>query len=182
MSFKTILILLLSCHSIVVFAQWSFSQTCNTSVWSMAVKDNQVLAGAAMGIYFTEDNGDTWLLKNCPASYVRTIITRDNALYFNSDFDGVFKSSDNGDTWVSINTGIANPAQAWSLTQNDSLLILGTSGSFAGDSAEIYISSDLGEHWSKVFSLGQFDVFYSFASAGDDRFAGFDTDYLYRCQ
>lgn len=164
-----ILLVILLSHS--TNAQWQLSlDSCYS--WSMAKKDAGALAGTSNGIYFSDSSGTTWTLKNCPASYVRSIVVSDSAIYFSSDFDGVFKSLDSGTTWTSINTGISNPAQAWSLIQNDSLLILGTSGSFAGDTASIYISSNEGAFWKKVFSLGTHDVFYSFAIRENEVFVG----------
>ncbi len=164
-------LLLLIFLSFSTNAQWQLSlDSCYS--WSMAEKDTGALAGTSNGIYFSDNSGTTWTLKNCPASYVRSIVVSDSAIYFTSDFDGVFKSLDNGTTWTSINTGISNPAQAWSLIQNDSLLILGTSGSFAGDTASIYISSNDGVNWKKVFSLGTHDVFYSFAISENEVFVG----------
>ena len=171
----TVLTIVLFCFSSnQALAQWQLSLVSSTtnSSWSIARKGTDVLVGVGYGIHFSSDFGATWTLKSCPAGYVRNIVVKDSIIFVNGDFDGVFKSIDNGSTWTSINSGIANPAQAWSLMQNDSLLILGTSGSFSGDTASIYISSDDGASWTKVFSLGWYDVFYSFAFSGNEVFAG----------
>lgn len=155
-------------------AQWQLSliPAPSYSSWSIAKMGTDVLAGVGNGIYFSGDYGITWTLKSCPTSYVRNIVVWDSIIFINGDFDGVYKSLDNGTTWISIDSGITNPSQAWSLTHNDSLLILGTSGSFAGDTASIYISSDDGAFWTKVFSIGTHDVFYSFAVSGHEVFSG----------
>jgi len=159
-------------------AQWQLSLD-SCSSWSMVKQDTSVLAGTANGVYFSDNGGTAWTFKNCPATYVRSIVIKDSIIFITSDFNGVFKSLDNGITWTSINSGITNPTQAWSLSQNDSLLILGTSGSFAGDTASIYISSNNGALWTKVFSLGMFDVFYSFAVKDNEVFAGILPSGLY---
>jgi len=152
-------------------AQWQLSHTSSSS-WSIVKKDTSVLAGIASGIYFSDNSGITWTLKNCSTTYVRSIVVRDSVIFITAENNGVYKSVDNGVTWLSIDSGIDNPSQAWSLIQNDSLLILGTSGSFGGDTAAIYISSDNGDSWTKVFSLGIFNVFFSFAVSGNQVFAG----------
>ena len=152
-------------------AQWQLAlDSCYS--WSIAKKDTSVLAGKSNGIYFSDISGTRWTFKNCPASYVRSIVVKDSIIFITSDFDGVFKSLDNGLTWISINSGISNPAQAWSITCNDSLLLLGTSSSFAGDTASLYISSDDGAMWKKVYSLGTTEVFYSFAVSENEVFVG----------
>lgn len=169
-----LMIVFIGHSSIQLSAQWQLSLTSgsSSSSWSIAKKDTNVLAGVTNGIYFSGDYGTTWTLKSCPATYVRSIAVKDSVIFVTGDYAGVYKSTDNGTTWISIDSGIANPAQAWSLIQNDSLLILGTSGSFAGDTASIYISSDDGAFWTKVFSLGMYDVFYSFTFSGNEVFAG----------
>jgi len=155
-------------------AQW---QLClipagGNSSWSVVRKDSSVLAGVFSGIYFSDDSGSSWTLKNFSGSYARNMVVKDSLIFTTADYDGVYKSADNGGTWLNIDSGLTNPAGAWSLIQNDSLLILGTSGSFVGDIAAIYVSSDDGNSWTNVFSLGMYDVFYSFAVSGNELFAG----------
>ena len=136
----------------------------------MAQKDSTVMAGTLNAMEVTGDYGTTWTSNNAPGTFVRNILVRDSMIFITAP--SVYRSSDNGATWQSQNNGIARPSQVWSLAQNDSLLILGTSGSFAGDTASIYISSDNGDSWLKVFSLGTFDVLYSFAVLKDEVFVG----------
>ncbi len=153
-------------------AQWQLVHTGSAQVWAMTNKGNILYAGDLNGIYYSDDFGASWAVNTCQCNYVRNIVFWDSIMYVTSDYDGVFKSNDNGSTWVSIDSGIANPTQAWSLTHNDSLLILGTSGSFSGDKATIYISSDSGSTWTNVLVLTSQDVFYSFSILGNEIFAG----------
>jgi photosystem II stability/assembly factor-like uncharacterized protein len=169
-SITTILFLLIGA-GISAVAQWTWTGNTDVAVWGLETNDDRVYAGASGLIHVTDDDGDTWSMIDAPG-YVRNILFRDEMIFITTSFQGVYRSMDDGASWQAINEGIDEPAQAWSLAQNDSLLILGTSGSFAGDIAAIYISSDNGSTWTQVFSLGMYDVFYSFSTHEDEVYVG----------
>ena len=60
------------------------------------------------------------------------------------------------------------PYNVYSLILSDSILLVGTSGSFAGDTASIYQSLNNGISWTKVYYLTNFDAFITFVTQGSE--------------
>jgi hypothetical protein len=57
----------------------------------------------------SEDNGDSWIVLNCPNNYAWDIINVDNSLFCGHGGGGVTESDDMGETWVFRNEGLAPP-------------------------------------------------------------------------
>ncbi len=170
-SMKTILIYLtivLLQSPIQASAQWQL--TGNFVTRSVVQNNSVVVASSNGGVYVSNDFGATWTFNNASAfSFeIRSLIVKDSTLFATVPYSGVFKSTDNGLSWVSCDSGITIPDNVYSLILSDSTLLLGTSGSFVGDTASIYQSLNNGISWTKTYSLTNFDAFITFIIQGSE--------------
>jgi photosystem II stability/assembly factor-like uncharacterized protein len=57
----------------------------------------------------SEDNGDSWIVLDCPNNYAWDIINVDNSLFCSHAGVGITESDDMGETWVFRNEGLGPP-------------------------------------------------------------------------
>jgi len=95
---------------------------------------------ATAGIYRTEDAGETWQQVSTVGPAGDALIASDGAIYWEKVWGGeLLKSTDKGKTWKSISKSVkSNPIEL----VNKRLAALSDS--------QIMISSDGGEHWTKI--------------------------------
>ena len=95
---------------------------------------------ASLGIYRTEDAGETWtqVSKHGPAG--QPLVASDGAIYWQKLYGhGLLKSTDHGKTWTELTKAInTNPIE-----------ISGKRIAGLADK-QVMVSSDGGEHWTKV--------------------------------
>lgn len=108
-------------------------------------KENDVFVGTNNGVYFTSDNGASWIDKssNLTNKDIRTVDVVGDILYVGTYGDGLFMSTDYGDTWISKNNGL--PLYIFTVA----CAIKGEYIITANFQEGIFFSSDNGEHWLK---------------------------------
>ena len=82
----------------------SWAQKGNNSfstVYTIAIKSNDIFVGTSHGIYFSPDNGNNWIYKDIGLRYnaiiYSIVISGDNIIASTSD-SGIFLSTDYGNT------------------------------------------------------------------------------------
>ncbi len=75
-----------------------------SDVYSLAVDGNRVYAGTNNGIYYSEDEGGTWikLSEELNGFYIDYILFGAGKIFAAADANGVIYSNDNGKKWYSI--------------------------------------------------------------------------------
>ena len=107
--------------------------------------DNEsIFAG---GIFSSDDNGQTWVLRhngllNCRA----TALIEHNGKIYAGTTSGIFISADNGNSWSISNSGLANN-RVKCLAVKDNILFAGMDGS------GLHKSMDNGLTWTNVFNF-----------------------------
>jgi photosystem II stability/assembly factor-like uncharacterized protein len=155
------------------YSQWIKSSGPNTQyIYSLIASDSYVMAGTTDGIYYTSNNGSTWLLKNngLTPEHKKTncLFVYGNKIFAGTD-SGIYVSSNLGDSWsLKINglpVGTSRTVHAF--TVYNSIL-------FAGTDSGVYVSSNSGESWL-LQNSGLLTIhIYSFTIKGNKIFAGSD--------
>ncbi|GEM_PF-3174157 len=154
--------------SIQTNAQWQL--TGNFITRSVVQNNSLVVASSSAGVYVSYNLGATWTFNSSSAfNYeIRNLVVKDSTLFATVPYNGIYKSSDNGISWTSCDAGIAIPENVYSLILSDTALLVGTSGSFVGDTASIYQSLNNGISWDKVYYLSNIDAFITFVTQGSE--------------
>jgi photosystem II stability/assembly factor-like uncharacterized protein len=106
-------------------------------------QNNDVFAGTNKGIYYSSDNGKTWIEKNAGLKYRNVMALAHSAgNTFAGTGNGLFMSSDNGNTWISKNLDISLR----------SVYSIGDSVLLAGSSTGIHRSTDQGSSWTQSYT------------------------------
>lgn len=116
-----------------------------------------VLAGSETnGLYRSTDGGKTWAASSgLPAHadiYGLTTTTDGKTLYAALIGGGVYRSTDAGATWATLNTGLPDKVDVFSIVARPASTKLASGPSrlanlFAGTNQGIYRSDDQGTHW-----------------------------------
>lgn len=119
-----------------------------------------IFAGSDTAIYFSNDNGSTWVnvFHTGSLNFVYGLAVMGDTVFAATRYTGILLSSDNGLTWTTSNTGLPTDSM-FSIFSNGNLLFAGTINN------GIYISSNHGANWIQANSgLPVFSTIYSMAS------------------
>ncbi len=75
-------------------------------VGQIIVQSSTLIAGADYQIFYSEDNGASWVSKFNPGYTVNCFQTKGNTLFAGTQGGGIFITSDHGITWNSANNGL----------------------------------------------------------------------------
>ena len=96
------------------------------------------------GVYYSTDNGNSWLSANTglsSRSVSALLLDKQYSTLYAGTSDGVFRSTDNGNSWLSANTGLSSRSvSALLLDKQRSTL-------YAGTSDGVFRSTDGGNSW-----------------------------------
>lgn len=118
-------------------------------VYSFAINpQGYIYAGTyKAGLYYSTDNGDNWISINTGLtnpSITSIIFNSTGDIFLGTDGHGIYRSKDNGLTWSNI---------GWSGAKTYSFLITPTNKIFAGTSDGIYVSTNNGDLWERIFDM-----------------------------
>jgi hypothetical protein len=131
---------------------WSQTALNNITVNSLAVKENNLLAGAFGGIYLSTNNGASWIFDSLNLDYgeVTSFVLSGNNIFAGTrgsvpnGIYGVYISANNGINWTHTNI-------------NERIISLGAIGNniFAGKFRDgldygIYLSTNSGMNWAQI--------------------------------
>jgi len=130
---------------------WSYINSTNlpSDIRSIAVIGNMLFLGTGSGLYRSDDNGLTWVLKTNgfpgTAHWVNKLAVSDTTLFAAATSSKILRSTDYGETWTVQNTGI---------TCNDiyALVATGTAIFTGGGSNKkgVFRSTNNGNSWQQV--------------------------------
>jgi photosystem II stability/assembly factor-like uncharacterized protein len=106
-----------------------------------------VYLGGSMGLYYSNDNGDTWKINTLIEIFDMGVSTNGNL--WMGTYNGIYISTDHGSHWKSRNTGIQiQPnTSVWSIACTpDSVIFAGNGG--------VCRSGDRGESWERISREG----------------------------
>jgi len=141
-----------------------------------------IYAGTDTGVYFSNDNGWHWTLKDSgllDSEIFSLAITPGGMVLAGTEGGGIFRSTDSGDMWEASNSGLPDGSNILSLASDRNGNI------FAGHSTEgVFYSSDDGTHWIArnagmesqiIFSLAIAPIGTIYAGAGSYIFSSTDS-------
>jgi len=118
----------------------------DASINSFSLSDGLVYAATSHGVFYSSDNGITWLTNDANWEMNIFSLVHSGSVLFAGFSDGVYKSTDNGYNWyLSINGLPVNP--------NVQAMVVKSSYIFATAGNGIYVSTNMGSNWSSS-SLG----------------------------
>ena len=88
---------------------WTAAGLTNLLIWTFAVSDTNLFAGAYSGVFLSTNNGTSWTEVNSGLtnSFVNTLVVYSTNL-FAGTYGGVFLSSNNGTSWTDVSSGLTN--------------------------------------------------------------------------
>jgi photosystem II stability/assembly factor-like uncharacterized protein len=141
---KILVIIFFLAITFPLLSQW---QQCNGfyggNVTALAVSGNKIFAATYGGVYFSTDNGNSWIQKNNGLKdlWINSIAIKGNYIFVTT-LTGIYLSTDNGDNWVKKNNGLTF-LSINSITIDVDYIFVG-----AGNGA-IFLSSNNGDSWIK---------------------------------
>lgn len=152
----------------ITFSQWTLNHTFPSTLEHIQVVGSTIYAANGLhGIYASHDNGVTWIQKNNNVSdtLVRAFYADDTLLMASvaGNGGGINISYDGGNTWSVSSSGINYPSGIFSVAKSGNNLLCGTFGTFAGDSAVLYLSTNNGITWTPQVTISWTSGFPAFA-------------------
>jgi len=127
-----------------------------------SINDTLLIGTYDFGVYHSTDSGQTWLpSSNNSGINVATMVARDQYIFAGTS-QGLFRSSDGGVNWEDISFLPFYESVTEMCATGDKLI--------ATDFTDTYASSDNGENWNIIQSVG-YEIFSLYAR-GDSVFAG----------
>lgn len=147
-------------------SSWETISTYMSSTWNLFYIDgSNVYAGGTSGLFFSNDNGTTWVNKNIGAinTYVKTLIHNNNNIFTGSYFGvGLSSANTSGTTWNQIKYC----PDVISLFNDNGTL-------YAGVVLDgVLRSNDNGNTWNKISNNIPNGTVYAVAANGSKIFAG----------
>lgn len=95
---------------------------------TLCCSDGRILAGTQSGLYYSEDNGTSWILMGLEYKYIQVLAFESPGYIFAGTENGLYRSADNGTTWDNVN--YFNGASIWSMVvvPTNGYLYVGTYG------------------------------------------------------
>ena len=106
---------------------------------------DKIFAGTFNGIYFSTDNGTTWLFQHIIAGHwISSIAFNSKSYIYATDVsDILMRSMDNGNTWTQLNTELGSTFITSLFIDLNDFIYIGT------EDGDIYRSTNEGESWIK---------------------------------
>ena len=97
----------------------------------MVSNGTSLIAGTANGIFFSTDNGSSWISKSTGLAslYIYDLAVSGSTLIAGTGY-GVYISTNNGNTWVEKNQGFTNVPIAYSVAASNGYVFAGTDGQY----------------------------------------------------
>ena len=116
---------------------------------TLAVKDTNLFAGTAKGLYLYSQYNSTWSSVMCnglpTGAIIKYLAVNGNTLFAGTWQNGIYYSNDNGVNWFAINNGL--PKNGAQYCQVQSISIFGNY-IFSSLQGHIYLTTDNGNTWS----------------------------------
>ena len=123
------------------------------------IPSGEIYIGTFSGVYYSNDNGDTWINKSNGLSN-QTIFSlalgKDATLYVGTSSDGVYRSTNGGDIWLPSSNYTDISINDITVSDDGSIFV-------ATDGAGVLKSTDRGVTWSQVNNGLNFDVYTRFS-------------------
>ena len=112
----------------------------NYNVYSFGVNGTNLFAGTEGGIFFTSNNGLSWISPGLTDQKVNTICSIGGSMFSGTETGGVFKSANNGTNWAASGKGLYNVLIHTFAKYGNNL--------FCTNSKGVFLSTDNGLHWA----------------------------------
>lgn len=141
-------------------AQWTPVHTLPDIPLKLYTVNNSIYAATAFRVYQSVNNGMSWTTLNIPDTIIRDFYVDDEVMMIACPF--LYVSYNAGASWIH-DTASSSHLNPFSVSRSGNNLLCGTFGSFAGDSAKLYMSVDSGHSWTQQLVTDMYDGFPAFA-------------------
>lgn len=152
-------------------AQWQQTKgTYGGYVNCMVSDGDNIFAGTNNGIYFSNDNGNSWTAINngFPSNLiVNSIAINGTTIYAGTSGNGIYLSENSGNSWIQSNNGLPSNISVYDLAINNSNVYAGTRSP-----REIFSSTDNGRSWNAISINSTLGYVKSIAVSGTRIFIG----------
>jgi len=156
---------------------WSNRGFTDVSITSFAKSTNYIFSSSVVsglgnsgGVYRSSDNGANWISSpGIPFSAIRTIASRNNYVFFGSNYNGIYRSTNEGNNWAPSGSG-SNVPWVYNIFLHDTTV-------FAGSESGLYRSTDNGGSWMLIKSGA---AIYSGNGKNNLTFCGTGTGIIFR--
>jgi photosystem II stability/assembly factor-like uncharacterized protein len=147
---------------------WNYTGMATKKVSSIKLDyNNNIFIATSDGVYFSEDNGTSWIDKSVGMTYRRfeDLIIINDCIYAGTYGAGLYRSCNGGNSWTKISYSL--PSQMiYKLAILEEYLLCGTSSG-------IYKTSNDGASWEPFFSMIPDAIF---VTSDDDVYVGTGND------
>lgn len=171
--------------TIPIKAQWIQNEGLfGGSISDFLVDGNNIYAATfGSGIFFTTDNGSTWVQLNngLPNAGILSLAGSGSNLFAGTQPGGsdncVHRSTDGGQSWEPAGAAIDYPV--YDIILNDSTIYVATDYDNPGEGG-VFMSTDYGDSWTDITSNLPLGDIYTIAVSGSSIFVGTNEDGVYK--
>ena len=130
----------------------------------------------SVGVYRSDDNGETWVQKTNIESAVNLMASQGNAVYAITSWNGILRSLDNGDHWANVSGNLPDINFSGGLVTTSEAVYVSL-----GDSYGIWRSYSAGNTWeSASVGIDEYATITTIAAVDDDLYAGTEASGIYK--
>ncbi len=130
----------------------------------------------SVGIFKSDDNGQSWALKTNINSSVKVMVAQGNKLFATTSWNGILRSTDNGDTWTNITGNLPDNSFEGGLAATADAVFVSV-----GNYNRVWKSLNSGDTWVQASTgLDANATVTTLAIVGEDIYAGTDYYGIYK--
>ena len=104
-------------------------------------------------IYVSNDGGASWNISHAGDGRPLACLAKLESVIYAGGWNGVVRSTDRGESWEKSDSGLPQEPRVTSLLSYDTLLYATTERGPTPDRGGIYVSLDMGRHWTLLFTV-----------------------------
>lgn len=139
-----------------IYSQWEKLSDSIHGITVLHQNNNNIYAGYLGTVYFSADNGITWIEKKSGLKYWSSVVSidsKDSLFIIGCSGDGVYISTNYGDQWIEKDNGLVSKNVKKVGIIGRTLFAGEDYNPITNEIGGLYYSIDLGDHWKQIKNI-----------------------------